>query len=159
MGMTRGTALVASVAEVVSLTGQTTLLNLEVGDELDLDALLITASDTIYDRIEADGTDPTTLSNESVFRRTIAWHFLALLAALGHFSAGEGERSQEFFDRFMGLSDRYYEQVKSKVSTGDAPGRRANEAAPAVANLTRKGLFDTTNTTAGEAWDDTPRRR
>jgi hypothetical protein len=141
MGMTRGTALVASLEDVAKLTGQAHLDNLNETGELALDDLLLTASDAIYDRLDADGIDPTKLTNPEVFRRVVAWHFLALLAALGHFSAGEGERSQEFYDRFMGLSDRYYaDYTKPRLTGGDSPSR-AGVGTPTVGNILPRSAF------------------
>jgi hypothetical protein len=139
--MTRGTPLVATTAEVTQLTGQSGIDNLDEDGELEVDDILLTASDAIYDRLDADGIDPTTLTNPEVYRRVVAWHFLALLAALGHFSAGEGERSAEFFDRFMGLSDRYYEQfTRPRLSSGDSPAR-SPEGIPRSRNMFRSPLF------------------
>ena len=140
MGMTRGTALVATVADVAKLTGQAHLDNLNEDGELDLDDLLVTASDAIYDRLDADGRDPTALTNPEIYRRVVAWHFLALLAALGHFSGGEGERSQEFHDRFMALSDRYYEQFTRPRVGPDSPSR-SDVGTPIVGNVTPRQIF------------------
>lgn len=146
MGMTRGQALVATVARVVELTGRTSLENLEVGDppELDLESLLVTASDAIYDRLTADGIDPTALINQEVFERPVAWHFLALLAAHGHIhQGGEGERSQESFDRLMELSDRYYGQFARPLLENLNSPARPREAIPVVKNMFTDPLFKT----------------
>lgn len=142
MGMTRGTALVATVARVVELTGRTTLANLEIEGDLDLEDVLVTASDAIYDRLTADGIDPTKLSNQEVFERPVAWHFLAILATHGHLTNGS-ESPQESFDRLMALSDRYYEQfARPLLADLNSPARPA-EAIPSVKNLFTDPLFKT----------------
>lgn len=136
--MTRGVALVATVADVVRLTQQTSLANLETDGELDLAAALITASDTIYDKLEVDGIDPTALTNEVVFERAVAWRLLAGLANLGHFSAGEGERSQEFYDRFLAHSEKCYVEVLAKVQDR---AKRPTEGIPVVKNTRTDAFF------------------
>lgn len=137
--MVRGTALVATVARAVELTGRTTLPNLEAGGELDLTDILLTASDAIYDRLTADGIDPTDLSNAEVFERPVAWHFLALLAAQG-FLSEEGQ-AQETFERLMGLSDRYYEQFSKPLLANVNNRARPQEPIPYVKNIRPDALF------------------
>ena len=136
--MTRGTALITSIADVVRLTQQTGLANIEADGEIDVPTALITASDTIYDKLEVDGIDPTDLSNSVVFERAVAWRFLATLGALGFFSAGEGERSQEFYDRFMTLSEKCYVEVLAKVTD---KAKRPTEGIPVVRNTRTEAYF------------------
>lgn len=133
MGMSRGTALVADAGQLVRLTGQTGLPNLSADPEFDLDGLLVSASDAIFDRLEVDGIDPTTLTNETRYERAVAYQALAMLAALGHFSGGEGERSAEFHDRFTKMSDRFYEQAKPRTS-GDT-GAKTTDGVPTVSGF------------------------
>lgn len=139
MSWTRGTPLVASVEEVTKLTGQTKLENLEADNDLNVDDLLLTASDAVYDRLDADGADPNELSNPEVYKRAVAWHLMAILAALGHVSVGD-EDAQAVSDRFQALSDRCYEQVRPRRSDGDSKAR-ANETGGRVKNLFRRPLF------------------
>ena len=82
MAMTRGTALVATIAAVVDLTGVQDLSNLEADSELTVANLLVSASDAIYDQIEASVIDPTTLTNEEVYERAVASHAIALLVQM-----------------------------------------------------------------------------
>lgn len=152
MGITRGTALVASVEEATRLTGQTKLEHLEADGDLEVDDLLLTASDAVYDRLDADGHRPDTLSNPEVFKRAVAWHFMALLAALGHVSV-EDEDAQSVHDRFMGLSDRYYEQVRPRNTSGDESGRTTH-GVPRVGNVHRRPLYG-----RDEFYGDLPRLR
>ncbi len=149
--MSRGTALVTDAGHVTRLTGQAGLPNLEIGDDegdrVSVSDLLISASDAIYDRLETDGIDPATLTNENRYQRAVAYQFLAMLAALGHFSAGEGERSEEFTDRFQAMVDRFYEQAKPRT-TGDSAAK-ATDGIPAV------GGFDACGRAAGvDYWGD-----
>jgi len=122
MGMTRGTALVATVARVVQLTGVLDLANLESDSELTLTDLLTTASDAIFDRLEADGIDPTALSNQTRFERAVAWEFLSILYSGGLLRAGADEPVGEAFARSRLNVDRYYDQVRPATS-GDDPAR------------------------------------
>lgn len=150
--MTRGTALVATVARVVQLTGQTTLAGLELDGELTLTEFLVTASDVIYDRLEADGIDPTTLSNAEVYERAVAYQLLAQLAALGHLT-DDGEQAAAPYDRFTALCDRFYEQVKPKQTGRDDPSRTAG-GIPGVANVTCRPIYGGSSFTT-----DFPRQR
>lgn len=154
MGMTRGTALVATIARVVQLTGCQDLANLEVGGELTFADLLVSASDAIYDQLEAAGVDPTLLTNQTVFERAVAWHALALLVLLGQIGLPDGlspptnELGQS--DPYA-WSDPHMSRVKAKqADTQD--GRTADESAPSMANLHRGGLFRRSNV----VWNDTP---
>lgn len=128
--MTRGTALVTTVARVVQLTGQQDLANLESSGQLTVTDLLVTASDTIYDRLEGDGVDPTLLTNETAYERAVAWELLSSLFALGYI----GEDPQSDFERAQASVERHYAMVKPKTSAADA-GRRANEAVPVLGNF------------------------
>lgn len=133
MGMTRGTALVLTVARVVQLTMVQDLNNLESDNELTLTEALVAASDVVYDRLEADGNDPTLLSNQLVFEQAVAWEFLTILAAGGWLRA-DGETPTDTELRYRGVADRRYEQVRPKTSEADM-ARRANEAIPSVGNF------------------------
>ena len=143
MGMTRGTALVATIADVVTLTGVQDLANLETGGELTVASLLVSASDAIYDQLESDGVDPTILTNEEVFERAVAWHACALLVVTGQLGLPDGvsppQNEAGQADPFA-WSDPYYMRVKAKqASAQDA--RRPSEALPAIGNLRRQPLF------------------
>lgn len=151
--MTRGTALVANIAAVAALTGQADLAAIEDDSELTVATLLIAASDAIYDQLEADGVDPTDLTNASRFERAVAWHFLGTLAKLGMISIG----IEAPLDPYQ-WSDPYYARVKPLLTTGDE-GRRPNENLPVVANPHgRKGFFDRTPGTGGRYYTDRPTR-
>ena len=86
MAINRGTALVATVLEVAQLTGMAGLDNLS-SSELVLTDVLVTASDTIHDRLKGDGVDPALL-NADPFKRAVAYQFLA--SGDEPRSAGEG---------------------------------------------------------------------
>ena len=137
MGMTRGTPLVATVAAVVKLTGQQDLDDVVNADsELTITDLLTTASDVIYDKIDQTGFDPTLLSNEVVYERAVAWHFLSILAESGVLSTG-GESAQETADRYEAKSSRYFSEVLPKSTATDV-GRMGSENLPRIANIHKK---------------------
>jgi hypothetical protein len=138
MAFQRGRALVLSVARVVQLTGAQDLKNLEASGELDLADLLVTASDAIFDRLVADGLDPRALANADVYERAVAFQFLGLLAAQAYLDGHE--TAQAVADRHFALSDRYYEQVRPRLSNGDEP-RTATEGVPAVLNPSSGPFF------------------
>lgn len=152
MAWVRGTALVASAEDATKLTGQTKLTNLEADNDLEVDDLLLTASDAVYDRLDADELKPDRLTNPEVFRRVVAWHFMALLAVHGLVSVGD-EDAQAVHDRFMALSDRYYVQLKPKSTAIDAAGR-ATHGVPRVGNVHRRPLYG-----RDEFYGDLPRLR
>lgn len=137
MGMTRGTALVLTRARVVQLTGVQDLANLEADAELALTDLLVSASDAIYDQLDGDGIDPTKLSNEEVYERAVAWHFLALLAIGGYMPVPanlEPPRNAEGQADPFAWSDPHYKRVQPRLSEGDTPAR-AGLPIPRVRNV------------------------
>ena len=136
--MARGTALVSTVARVVQLTGAQHLDNLETGGDLTLTDLLVTASDTIYDRLDGDGIDPTLLTNQAVYERAVAWEFLSSLFALGFAT----NNPSEDYERAHSQVERHYTMARPKSSADDI-GRRANEAVPIVANWEPDTVYDT----------------
>lgn len=138
MAFLRGHALVASVARVVQLTGAQDLKNLEATGELDLDDLLVTASDAVFDRLVADGLDPRALVNPEIYERAVAYQFLGILAAQSYLDAQED--AQSVADRQFALSDRYYKQVRPHLTGSDSPGT-AVEGVPEVQNVTIASLF------------------
>jgi hypothetical protein len=142
MGMTRGVALVLTRARVVQLTGQQSLANLEASAELSLPDLLVSSSDAIYDRLEVDGISPTALSNETRFERAVAYLFLAQLAALGVLQGAAGETSQQTHDKLLAMSDRFYEQVRPRLGSGDEPPR-PGEGVLALGNFDTSGGYYT----------------
>lgn len=143
MGMTRGTALVATKARVVQLTGVQELAGLEASGELTLTDLLESASDAIYDQIEGDGIDPTALTNEEVYERAVAWHFLAVLVIVGYMQLPAGmeppRNDQGQADPYA-WSNPHYQRVRPKLSTADAP-HVASQSVPRVGNITRRPLY------------------
>jgi hypothetical protein len=150
--MTRGTALVANIAAVVQLTGVNDLALLESGGELTVTDLLTTASDAIYDQIEADGIDPTTLSNQTIYERAVAWHFLAILVQMGYVAVPAG---LDIPANAYEWSDPYYARVRPKVS-GDDAGRIASEGIPAVGNFEHGWEYVQGNNATDQYYDDLP---
>lgn len=140
MAMIRGTPLVATIARVVQLTGQQNLTNLQTGsDPTVVTDLLVTASDTIFDRLEGDGIDPTQLTNETAFERAVAWEMLSSLYANAYLVT-ENETATEAFDRGQAQVDRHYGMVRPKTTDANDP-RRANESRPRLANFDRGWVF------------------
>jgi hypothetical protein len=131
MAFSRGTPLVASLERIVQLTGVQDLKNLETSGELALDDLLVTASDAIHDRLVADGIATEQLTNAEVYERAVAFQFLAILAAGGYL--GRDEESESVTERYLGLADRFYTQVRPRLQ--DAAPRRAGGGLPAVFNV------------------------
>lgn len=144
MGMTRGTALVATVARVVQLTGVQDLADLEGGSELTLTDLLTTASDAIYDQLNRDGEDPTAITNEEVYESAVAWHFLARLVIGGYVPLPTGlnpptnEKGQA--DPYA-WSDPYYARVRPTYAAGTDSPATAGESIPVIRNVSKRPLF------------------
>ena len=133
--MTRGTSLV-SEAEVVQLTGQQTLTQLEAAAEFDRADLLTASSNAIYDQLEQAGIDPTALTNAEVYKDAVAWHFLARLALLGYITPPGGLEIPS--DPYT-WSDVYLRRRIPKTA-GDDPSS-ANEGIPAVGNFEAGWVF------------------
>lgn len=132
--MTRGSALVASIAAVVKLTGVQGLSSLEDAGELTVADLLKSASDIVYDRLEGDGIDPTALTNQTAYEQTVAWEFCSILGESGYLPQAEGD--EDGLSRYRARAERHYKLVRPKTSDADM-GRRANEAVPGLANFER----------------------
>lgn len=147
MAWVRGTSLV-SVPEIVQLTGSIDLANLEASGEFTRSSLLVTASDAIYDQADADGLDPATIANPEIYKRAVAWHFLALAAKQFQSLVPKGEDAP--VDPFT-WSDPYYRRVRPRATSGDDP---APGSKPVLGNFTRRGFFDTGF--AGEFYGDFP---
>lgn len=128
MAFRRDVPLVPTVERIVQLTGRTDLENLEASGELALHDLLRSASNTIHDKLVAQGVQPEQLVNAVVYENAVAWQFLGVLAEAG--SLGD-EAPEALFAR----SDRYFDGVHPRVAEGDEP-RTAAEGVPAVANPT-----------------------
>ncbi|HBP16991.1 MAG TPA: hypothetical protein DEA08_04230 [Planctomycetes bacterium] len=86
----------------------------------------------------ADGLDPRVLANAEVYERAVAFQFLGILAAQSYLDGQE--TAQAVADRQFALSDRYYEQVRPRLSQGDEP-RTATEGVPTVLNPTPGPFF------------------
>lgn len=136
MAMTRGASLVSSLREVSQLTGQVTK-GLASAD-LSLGDILISASDAVYDRLEGDGIDPTTLESDP-FKRVVAWHFLGILAMSGALRTA-AEDPESVSSRYFGLADKYYAEAPTRTSSADDP-RRAGEGIPSLANFEGGWVF------------------
>lgn len=134
MILRRGAPLVPTVQRVVQLTGAQDLKNLEASGELKLEELLVTASDSVYDRLAADGVEPEALLNPEVYERSVAYQFLAILAAQAYLDGQEDAASVA--QRHFTLADRFYEQVKPRLKDKREP-RTATEGVPTVLNLPR----------------------
>lgn len=121
----RGTALVPDLQRVAQLTGATHLHNLEASGQLRLADLLVSASDAILDRAWAEG-DAVPGVDPSLFERAVAFQFLGLLAAQNYLRSGDS--AEVAMQRYFGLSDRYYTQVRVRRQDGEAgPVRRGQE--------------------------------
>ena len=134
MSFRRGVALVPTVQRVVQLTGAQDLRNLEATGELKLVDLLVTASDGVFDRLTVDGIDPLALTNPEVYERTVAFSFLGILAAQSYLDGQEDAATVS--QRHFALADRFYEQVRPRLSRGAEP-RTAVEGVPVVRNVGR----------------------
>jgi len=122
----RNWPLVPSVARVVQLTGRTDLKNLEASGELALADLLLSASNTIYERLRGKGVPPERLKNPEAYENAVAWQFLGVLAEAG--SLGEEQAAPLFAQ-----SDRYFADV-SPIVEPDEPV--SIEGVPEVLNPT-----------------------
>ncbi len=128
MPFLRDVPLVPSVARVVQLTCRADLANLEASGELVLTDLLRSASNTIHDKLGAQGVRPERVTNPEVYENAVAWQFLGVLAEAGSLGS---ELPEPLFAR----SDLYFEGVRPQVDQGDAP-RTAAEGVPEVGNAT-----------------------
>jgi len=118
----RGTALVPTLERVAQLTGATHLRNLEASGGLQLSDLLVTASDAILDRAWAEG-DAAPGVDPSLYERSVAFQFLGLLSAQNYLRSGDS--AEVAMQRYFGLSDRYYAQVRVRRQDGGVgPVRR-----------------------------------
>ena len=124
MGFRRDTPLVPTVERVVQLTGRTDLRNLEASGELRLEDLLLSASATVYDKLQARGVRPENVVNAEVYENAVAWQFLGVLAE----STGSEDP-----DALFARSATYFEDVHARLVEGDEP-RTATEGIPAVQN-------------------------
>ena len=131
--MTRGTALVPTVAGVVKLTGQQGLANIPEASELTLTDLLITASDYMFDKLKSKGVDPTALTNAEIYERCVAWHFLSILAESGLFF---GDDDPDQGARYLARAEAYCEAVTPETSAGEV----ASDT-PALGNLNKLPLL------------------
>jgi hypothetical protein len=122
----RNWPLVPSVERVVQLTGRTDLKNLEASGELALADLLLSASNTIHDKLQRRGPPPERIKNPEVYERAVAWQFLGVLAEAG--SLGD-EQAEPLFAR----SDKYFEEVWPTLDP-DEPA--AIDGVPEVLNPT-----------------------
>jgi len=107
----RGIPLVKTLQRVMQLTAATELHVLEIPGELDLEDVLVSASDAVLDRVWAEddaleGIDPL------LYERAVAFQFLALLAAQNYLTSGDS--SEIALERYLRLSDRYYESVRQR---------------------------------------------
>lgn len=154
----KGTALpgITTIANVVDLTGQTDLANLEVDGELSIADLLVTASDTIRRQLVGDGIDPSLLTNEDDYKDAVAWHMLARLVIRGLLPVPDGQeypRNTEGQADPYAWSDVYYKRIRPELSSGDEPGR-SGRSIPRVANVNRYPRFG-----SRDFYDDLNRRR
>lgn len=141
--MNRGTALVATLADAVKLAPALDLEELEADGELDLDDLLLSASDAIYDQLVNDGHRPEELTNEASYESAVAWHFLARLVLAGHHPLPAGldpPRDEQNRPSPYGWSDAYYTRVKPRYATGRTQGR-VQEGVPVITNISTRPLF------------------
>lgn len=113
----RGIALVPDLARVAQLTGATGVS--KFAGEPRLTDLLVSASDAIYERLLVEGVVPHA-ADPPRFERAVAFQFLGLLAARGH-GFGEGEAGEVATLRFLGLSERYYDQARDPRGPAGGP--------------------------------------
>lgn len=153
MGMARNTALLTTAAEVVDLTGQQDLGNLETDGEFSVSDLLLSAHKWVFDRLDGRlGVDPTLLTNEVRLERAVALKFLELLVANGYLAEGDPERRDYFGAQAVDEVDNF----RPALSSGDE-ARVAGEAIPVVLNLRRRGFFDQSGGTSGTVYKGIPR--
>jgi hypothetical protein len=159
--MTRGVALVANIAAVVALTGEQDLANLEADSELTVATLLVSASDAIFDQLQADDVDPTLLSNQVVYERAVAWHFLAILVIRKYLPLPEGLEPPKneigHADPYT-WSDPFYSRVRPLLTTGDEPSR-AGQVVPRVGNLRPNPIINRNRIRGGSYYGDRPTKR
>lgn len=115
----RGVPLVETLQRVMQLTAATELHVLEIPGELDLEDVLVSASDAVLDRVWAEG-DALEGIDPLLYERAVAFQFLALLAAQNYLTSGES--SEIALERYLRLSDRYYDAVRRR--------RPANQRGP-----------------------------
>jgi hypothetical protein len=152
VAITRGSALIAE-ADIVNLTGRQDLARLETGAEFDRAALLITATDWVYDRLVALGIDPSLLSNQTSYERAVARYFIFLLAEGGYLS---GEDPAVLEER----AEKAFDEVRPTLSSGDE-GINTAGAVPAIGNFDADAVYGPSDrsSTTPLYWDDFPQTR
>lgn len=114
-------------AEIVTLTGFQNLGNLTTGGDLtDLDAFALSAHRAVFRTLEAQGIDPTLLSNENRLKDAVAYealYRLALARAIGIDVDAAAMKEQG--------AESVGSKFRPEYTTGDTP-RHADEGIPAV---------------------------
>lgn len=134
--MARGTALVTTLAEVMDLTSVQDLGALVTSDFVAANQL-VSASDTIYDRLVRDGIDPTTLTNAEAYKRAVAWVLIGRLYLAGPYVALSQDalppREWIGLYREFAFAKADYDAVRPLTSVDNTP-RHAGEARPVAVN-------------------------
>lgn len=118
MAWTKGTPLVATVAELRQLTALTDLGNLESDGELTLTNVLTSASDELYVYLEDQGVDPAALTNSADFKRAVAMHAVGMLTLAGQIPPPEGREAP--LDPFE-WSEPLLKRVRPKLAENAPP--------------------------------------
>lgn len=133
MSWSKGTPLVATVAELRQLTGVTDLANLEGDSELTLTNVLTTASDQLFVYLEDQGVNPTLLQNSADFKHAVAAHAIAMLTKARHLLPPEGQLAP--LDPFA-WSEPLLKRVRPKLADNSVP--QIGMARPRTRNLGRR---------------------
>jgi len=145
VALTRDSALLATIAEVVDISSVQDLANLEADSEFSTADSLLEAHRWVYDRLKRRfPTDAlAVLTNQAELKRAVAYRFLEVLAAAGYISAGEGARAADEGARgYWGQEAR--EEVDSFVpeySDDTEVPRASNEGVPYLTNVSKRPLF------------------
>lgn len=112
--------------QIVEHTGVTDLASLATDSELVLNTFALHAHRAIYRRLEANGIDPTLLTNESRLKDAVAFEAVRRLALAGHIGRDPAA--------FQSDVDAAIASFRPVYASADSP-RNAGEGIPVVGHL------------------------
>ena len=128
--MAYDTALLTTAAEVAALTGRANIDNLASSGFVLADFLL-EAHRWVYRKLEFQGIDPTSVTNQARLHTAIAMRAVALLVGGNYLDSTEGATA-EFY---QAAAEREVSEYVPTYSTTTDKGRSAGEDSPALGNF------------------------
>jgi hypothetical protein len=137
-------------AQLVEHVGVLGLANVEATAELDLDTFALQAHRAIYRRLQANGYDPTALTNQEQLKDAIAYEAVGRLALAGRITGVDAMA-------FLAIAKESVRDFRGAFATEDAAGRTGG-GVPAVGHLDGGLIFSGDPTLDDRDYfsDDTP---